>query len=150
MNKSDGCKHTGIEKEYSIEDLAAFHGHLGPFIVLGYRMGRYAKKNFCTDPFQMSAVVYCAGTPPESCMADGIQIGSGCTLGKRNIEIIASKEIRCIFTSGERKLTLIPKPFKKLPPEDHDYPRLVESMAEEMYGMADSDLFEASFGCFGN
>ncbi|RQW81393.1 MAG: formylmethanofuran dehydrogenase [Methanothrix sp.] len=145
MNDHNGCKYTGIEKDYSIRDLAAFHGHLGPFIVLGYRMGRYAKRNLCADPFHMTAVVYCSGTPPESCMADGIQIGSGCTLGKRNIDLIASKEIRCIFTSGEKKLTLTPKPFKNLPEApkgDHENPRLIERLAEEMYGMADSELFE--------
>ena len=26
------CKYTNIDKRYSIEDLAAFHGHLGPYI----------------------------------------------------------------------------------------------------------------------
>lgn len=141
------CKYTGIDKEYTIEDLAAFHGHLGPYIVLGYRMGRYARLHFCDDPFRMKAVVHCSGTPPQSCIADGVQIGSGCTLGKRNIEIIASDEIRCIFTSGEKRLMLSPKPLRDLPQEDHNYPRLVEMMAEEMHSMADSDLFEAFFGC---
>ncbi|MHC1687722.1 MAG: formylmethanofuran dehydrogenase subunit E family protein [Methanothrix sp.] len=146
MNESDGCKFTGIEKNYSIEDLAAFHGHLGPFIVLGYRMGKYAKKNFCADPFQMSAVVYCSGNPPESCMADGIQIGSGCTLGKRNIKIVLSEELRCVFCTEGKKLTLTPKLQKNLPQapkDDHENPRLIEKLAEDMYGMADSELFEA-------
>ena len=33
------CHLFNITKNYTAEDLAAFHGHLGPFIVLGYRIG---------------------------------------------------------------------------------------------------------------
>lgn len=64
MNRKETtCRYAGLDKEYSIEELAAFHGHLGPYIVLGYRIGRYAKENFCPDPFLMRASVFCAGMP---------------------------------------------------------------------------------------
>ena len=89
--------------------LAAFHGHLGPYIVLGYRIGRYVRQHFCSDPFQMKAAVFCEGVPPQTCLADGIQIGSGCTLGKRNIEIVVCDEIRCEFACGERKMVIRPR-----------------------------------------
>lgn len=136
-----GCLYTGFDKEYSIEDLAAFHGHLGPFIVLGYRMGRYVRRNFCNDPFQLRAVVYCSGRPPDSCIADGIQIGSGCTLGKRNIEIVVSGEIKGEFFSGDRRLVVRPRPLD-LPEAGGDgYDRAIERLAEDLYWMADSELF---------
>lgn len=35
--------------------MSAFHCHLGPYIVLGYRIGRDAKERFCPDPFLMMA-----------------------------------------------------------------------------------------------
>jgi formylmethanofuran dehydrogenase subunit E len=139
-----GCKYTGIEKDYSIEDLAAFHGHLGPFIVLGYRMGKYAKQHFCRDPFQMNATVYCSGIPPESCLADGIQIGSGCTLGKRNIAIVACNEIKCEFMSNGKKLSLRSRPIKFPSEGDGPHGKLIEELAETMYNMPDFELFSIS------
>lgn len=142
MNHASACKYTGIDKDYSIEDLAAFHGHLGPYIVLGYRMGRYARQHFCSDPFQMKAVVFCEGVPPESCLADGIQIGSGCTLGKRNIEIVAGRDLRCEFACGERKIVISPRNIS-FPPQGGNYSQLIEKLAEDMYSMPYSELFTA-------
>lgn len=142
MINASGCMYTGIEKEYSIEDLAAFHGHLGPYIVLGYRIGRYVKEHFCGDPFQMKATVFCDGMPPQSCLADGVQIGSGCTLGKRNIEIVSSSEIKCEFACGERKIAFKPKQIDFPQRSSEDYSHLIENLAARMYSMKDSELFE--------
>jgi formylmethanofuran dehydrogenase subunit E len=141
MHEIDGCKYTGINKEYSIEDLAAFHGHLGPYIVLGYRMGRYIRQHFCSDPFQMKASIHCSGEPPQSCLADGIQIGSGCTLGKRNIEIAESGEILCEFTYDGKKMVIRPRPIEFPEKCDDNYPSLIEKLAEDMYIMPDLELF---------
>lgn len=153
--KESACKYTGIDRDYSVADLAAFHGHLGPYIVLGYRIGRYAKKNFCSDPFQMKAVVFCEGVPPQSCLADGVQIGSGCTLGKRNIEISVSDSLAVEFYAEDKKKKIVIRPrsiaFPKQEAENEDPERLIEMQAEEMYFMADSELFsveiEAASGC---
>ncbi|MBN1236251.1 MAG: formylmethanofuran dehydrogenase subunit E family protein [Methanotrichaceae archaeon] len=141
-----GCRYTGINRDYSIEDLAAFHGHLGPYIVMGYRIGRYVRQHFCSDPFQMKGTVFCKGVPPQSCLADGIQIGSGCTLGKRNIEIIASGEILCEFACGERKMVLKPRQISFPPQGSDNYSLLIEKLAEDMYGMPDSELFTTGTG----
>jgi inosine-uridine nucleoside N-ribohydrolase len=68
--------------------LRAFHGHLGPYVVLGYRMGRLALEiTGSAGHFDCSVTVHCVLKPPRSCLIDGVQLGSGCTLGKRNIEI---------------------------------------------------------------
>lgn len=146
---ASGCKYTGIDRDYSIEDLAAFHGHLGPYIVLGYRMGRYVRQNFCSDPFQMNAVVFCKGVPPQSCLADGIQIGSGCTLGKRNIDIVPSDDIRCQFSCGEKKMLLTPRPISFPPSGGDDYSLLIEKLAEDMYHMSDAKLFDSILSAAG-
>lgn len=143
MQEARGCKYTGIDKVYAKEDLAAFHGHLGPYIVLGYRMGRYARRHFCNDPFQIKAAVYCSGSPPQSCLADGVQIGSGCTLGKRNIEIIPDDDIKCEFNSGDKTLIIRPKPIDFPDAESNNYDVLIEELAARMYSLGDSDLFNA-------
>jgi formylmethanofuran dehydrogenase subunit E len=129
-----------ITKEYSVADLAAFHGHLGPFIVLGYRIGKYAKEQFCNDPFKLSASIYCAGKPPESCIVDGVQLGSGCTLGKRNIEIVVSQEIKCVFSANGKILTVTPQPATQLQGSGHSE-SVVEKFSEDLYTWRDDQLF---------
>jgi formylmethanofuran dehydrogenase subunit E len=139
------CRFYNIEPEFSVRDLAAFHGHLGPYIVLGYRIGKHVRERFCNDPFRMEAKVYCSGTPPESCLADGVQLGSGCTLGKRNIEIVVSGEVRCTFSTGGKTLVVTPRKFP-LPGKnaEPDYEAAIEEIAEHMYDLPDNDLFETS------
>ncbi|MFA5330873.1 MAG: formylmethanofuran dehydrogenase subunit E family protein [Methanoregula sp.] len=137
------CHFLNLKKEYSVADLAAFHGHLGPFIVLGYRIGKYAKEQFCNDPFELSASVYCAGKPPESCIVDGVQLGSGCTLGKRNIGIVESPEIRCVFTTQGKTLTVTPKPETRMKTSGHSE-SAVEKFAEELYNWPDDQLFSCT------
>lgn len=137
------CKYYNIDPQFSVADLAAFHGHLGPYIVLGYRIGKYVRKAFCEDPFRMRAEVQCSGTPPQSCLADGVQLGSGCTLGKRNIEIIPSDTICCVFTADGERITVTPRPIP-LPNQDMDYEAAIEAVAEEMYSLPDAALFDVT------
>jgi len=144
MHETSGCRYEKIDRQFSVEELAAFHGHLGPYLVIGYRMGRYAKNYFCGDPWRLKCTVYCSGTPPESCLADGIQAGSGCTLGKRNIEIATDGEVRCVFEFGEKQMALRPKPFELPKHRNHHYEEIVEGIAEDMYAMRDDELFSVS------
>jgi len=138
------CKYYNITNDFSVAELAAFHGHLGPYIVLGYRIGKYVRGSFCDDPFQMKAEVYCSGTPPQSCLADGVQLGSGCTLGKRNIEIVPSETINCVFNADGKRVTITPRPFT-LPARDTNYEAAIEAVAEEMYYRQDAELFDVSY-----
>ncbi|ADN36736.1 formylmethanofuran dehydrogenase subunit E region [Methanolacinia petrolearia DSM 11571] len=144
MKWHEHCRYMELEREYSVRDLALFHGHLGPYIVLGYRIGRYASEYFGNNPFEMKAKVYCSGTTPQSCLADGVQLGSGCTIGKRNIELEISDDLKCEFESGEKKIILIPKRFEIPKSSDEDYELIIEEFAEKMYGLEDSELFEVS------
>ena len=90
MKWHESCIYMELPREYSVEELAKFHGHLSHFIVLSYRIGRFAIKYFDNKPFPLFATVYCSVQPPESCLIDGIQIWSGCIDGKRNIELSIS------------------------------------------------------------
>lgn len=88
---------------------ARFHGHLGPWLVLGLRAGIRARQ-LGGSPFNRRAVVWCPGKTPYSCFIDGIQFTSGCTLGKVNIRHIPSHRCRVRFNSGRRALTLTVRP----------------------------------------
>ncbi|MDO9523733.1 MAG: formylmethanofuran dehydrogenase subunit E family protein [Methanocorpusculum sp.] len=144
MKWHENCRYMELPREYSNEELAKFHGHLGPFIVLGYRMGKFALQYFDNDPFSLFATVYCSGTTPESCLLDGIQIGSGCTLGKRNIELVTSSSAEVMFRHADGRAILIkPGDYVK---HKSDYDSLdpelaLENFAEAMFSMEDSDLF---------
>jgi len=84
-----------------------FHGHLGPYLVLGVRAGLYANEILGRSPMKMKAAITSPLTPPQSCFIDGIQITTGCTTGKNNIKLIESSELSVTFDSGTKKLKLI-------------------------------------------
>ncbi len=77
-----------VRLEELVECGVRFHGHLGPFLVLGLRMGLLALRELdCRGHFDLEAQVEMGTTPPLSCMIDGIQVATGCTLGKGNIRV---------------------------------------------------------------
>jgi len=98
-------RHT-LRREDAVQEedlLRTFHGHLGPYVVIGYRMGRMALDRLgSAGHFGISADVHTPLDPPCSCLIDGVQIGSGCTLGKRNIEVHEAPEPAWAVFSDDR------------------------------------------------
>jgi formylmethanofuran dehydrogenase subunit E len=89
-----------------LDGAVRFHGHLGPFLILGLRAGllgiNYLGKNY----LELSATVKTTLNPPRSCFIDGIQFSSGCTSGKGNIEVKASNDVSVEFFRGERRINI--------------------------------------------
>ena len=86
-----------------------FHGHLGPYLVFGLRMGVIAIQRLKPKRLhELSATVWTRKSPPESCMLDGIQVSSGCTLGKGNIIVKESQRIKVRFRKGNRVILIGP------------------------------------------
>jgi len=83
-----------------------FHGHLGPFLVLGVKAGLLANSVLGKDCFKTEAIVTTCAHPPNSCFVDGIQFVTGCTMGKRNIKLGRGKGTSVLFTKEDRKLRL--------------------------------------------
>jgi hypothetical protein len=81
-----------------------FHGHLGPYMVLGLRVGWLARNRLSAGPFDIRADVGCPAKPPGSCFIDGVQMGSGCTLGKANLERREEPDIWARFEAWGRAL----------------------------------------------
>lgn len=64
-----------------------FHGHLGPMAVAGVRFGMMGLRAVEAGGF-FDVEVTCEGPfakPPQSCFLDGLQVGTGATLGKRSL-----------------------------------------------------------------
>jgi formylmethanofuran dehydrogenase subunit E len=92
-----------------LKSAAAFHGHLGPYLVLGLRMGLFANRTLQSRGLHdLSLTVWTKRSPPESCLLDGIQVSSGCTLGKANLRVKNASRIRARFRKGNRSLLLKP------------------------------------------
>ena len=83
-----------------IED---FHGHIGPYVIIGYKMGEISKSKLGEDPFSKKAIVWTGNETPLSCIIDGIQLSSGCTLGKGNIIVKNEKIPKVQFITKEGK-----------------------------------------------
>jgi formylmethanofuran dehydrogenase subunit E len=84
-----------------------FHGHIGPFLAIGLRMGFVANEALGRAPMQTAARVRVRPRPPRSCVIDGIQMASGCTMGKRNIEIEPDDAaVAATFSRGDRTITI--------------------------------------------
>ncbi|MEM1989168.1 MAG: formylmethanofuran dehydrogenase subunit E family protein [Candidatus Bathyarchaeia archaeon] len=89
-----------------LNEAARFHGHLGPFLVLGLKAGLFANKVLGKDPFKTKAIVETKLRPPYSCLIDGIQVVTGCTMGKGNIEVKDGEAILIRFTKGDKVLEM--------------------------------------------
>lgn len=84
-----------------------FHGHLGPFLVLGLKAGLAGVGYLGRDYFKTKAKVETMPKPPRSCFIDGVQFSSGCTTGKGNIEVKTGNKVAVEFILGERKIRLV-------------------------------------------
>lgn len=80
-----------------------YHGHLGPNLVIGLKLGNFAIRRLkARKYFGISAEVRCPEKPPISCIIDGIQLSSGCTMGKANIRhITQDAEVGVTFVNTE-------------------------------------------------
>ncbi len=94
-----------------LKNAARFHGHLGPWLVIGLRAGIYARRRFKCSQFQICATVFCPSKPPVRCVIDGVQLGAGCTLGKGNIRHRTARGFcRIHFSAHRQQVTLSVRP----------------------------------------
>ena len=129
----------------TLKQIERFHGHLGPYVVIGYRMGLIANKKLGSDPFSKKAVVSSGKKPPISCIVDGIQISSGCTLGKGNILINDEDLAKAEFSNKDGKQTIISlKSSIRREIETKVTKENMVSYSEEIFNRTDEELFEVS------
>jgi len=84
-----------------VEFARKLHGHVGPYLVIGLRMGIAAKKALNildTESTILRAEVSVPMYPPFSCLLDGVQVSTTCTIGNQRLQIKNSKIIEATFT----------------------------------------------------
>lgn len=118
-------------KKNELKKAIEFHGHLGPYLVLGMLMGKLAVKELqCRKHFGLEATVLGALHRPKSCLVDGIQVSCGCTYGKGNIKKIPGNKIQAIFRDIKNRKKIV----FRLKPD------LIERL-DALKGHADSEAF---------
>ena len=134
-------------KTVSLKQAVDFHGHLGPYLVLGLLMGEYALKKIKANPhFGLEIKVWGAKDKPKSCLIDGLQLSTGCTYGKGNIAQYDGKVIKVSFLNRDTKknieLLLRERTVERLKSSvDH---KSCEKLAGEFYKTKPECLFKSS------
>lgn len=96
-------------KRITLEEAVKFHGHLGPYLILGIRAGEAAlRKCKSKKYFEINVKVRGAHKKPKSCLIDGLQLSTGATYGKGNIVKLNGKMIKVEFSrrGGNKKFSL--------------------------------------------
>ena len=129
-----------------LKALKSFHGHLGPNVTAGLRMGKYALKMLKAERyFGMEAEIMCPGAPPGSCFLDGIQFSTGCTMGKMNIRLIPTddKFVGSFLNKQTQKTLMVrlrPEAIARATQEMKDKTDVAGALL--LYKMTDEELFE--------
>ncbi len=127
----------------TLEKLKNFHGHIGPYVLIGYKMGQIANKELGRDPFCKNAVIFTGNSPPISCIVDGVQLSSGCTLGKGNIIVKNENLPKAEFSNKfGKKISIelngeIRKEIDKTVTQEN-----IVSYSEKLYERSDEELFK--------
>lgn len=132
-----------------ISDAIKFHGHLGPWLVLGLIMGEYGlKKVSAKKYFGLKATVNLPFRKPVSCLIDGLQLSTGCTLGKDNIRVKNSKEIKVRLMNKRNNKTILLEINKDVLNKLFSLKthRDSELFAERIYKSKPNQLFKTSEG----
>lgn len=70
-----------------LEQAGLFHTHVGPYLVIGLRMGRAVTDRLGSEPFSYRITARTGRTPPYSCLVDGLQLATPCTTGNGGLEV---------------------------------------------------------------
>lgn len=93
------------EMDAILKRAAEFHGHLGPFLVIGVRMGliglRELELKKRAEKLHITALL--KYSVPFSCVLDGLQVTTGCTLGNKKLTLKNSPSITAEFQLPNKK-----------------------------------------------
>ncbi|MDD4938783.1 MAG: formylmethanofuran dehydrogenase subunit E family protein [Candidatus Omnitrophica bacterium] len=133
-----------MKSKITLNEAVKFHGHLGPYLVLGILAGDLALKRLGAKKyFGINVKVWGVSKRPRSCFIDGIQLSTGATYGKGNIEKLSGPLIKAEFRSRANSKKIILKfrdglISKLTGAKTH---RDAESLAKEIYKKDHDELF---------
>ncbi len=138
------------------EEAVRLHGHGGPYMVIGLRIGLQALNLLdALGWFDINCRAELRWAPPDACVLDGIQVSTGCTLGKRNIEVEEKEGVSATFKHGGKSVTLrvkqniLSKINGNIREHDHDeenqeHAAETRRLMDELIVIPANELFEIS------
>jgi len=137
------------EMDAILKRAAEFHGHLGPFLVIGVRMGliglRELELKKRAEKLHITALL--KYSVPFSCVLDGLQVTTGCTFGNQKLTLKNSPGITAEFQLPNKKKvtvavnqTTFDKLKKKLSSEK-TFNHEIQELAQLIASMPEEDLF---------
>jgi formylmethanofuran dehydrogenase subunit E len=97
------------EMDALLNKAVEFHGHLGPFLVLGLRMGIAGLKELKLKGGErkLRVTAKLRYSIPYSCTIDGLQIATKCTIGNKRLKILDHSGIEVKFKlEGGKQITV--------------------------------------------
>jgi len=130
-----------------LEKARDFHGHLGPFLVLGLRAGLRGLRELQTrkESLDVSAKVRLKYTVPYSCILDGVQVATGCTIGNRRLTYENSPNPMILFqnrTGRTVAISIVQETIELMRQLTKDAP--AEEAAYKAAAMTEEELFKVS------
>jgi formylmethanofuran dehydrogenase subunit E len=125
------------------------HGHVGPWNVLGWRVGQAALREFDVKwgRHDLDIICYIPMQMPYSCMADGLVIGTGNCIGRLDIRLAEVMSIDLIHVAVRRKddtgPILIFRPSSEyLRQIEKRQVHELEKLSQKCMQMKETDLFQ--------
>jgi formylmethanofuran dehydrogenase subunit E len=124
------------------------HGHVGPWNVLGWRMGKAALRELggTWGQHELDIICYIPLKTPYSCLADGLVIGTGNSIGRLDIRLGEVMTMADIHISIRRKdgtgpILLLKPDFKYLEKIRHQPDDQLTALSTECRQLPDDKLF---------
>ena len=129
-------------------DIKDLHGHVGPWNVLGWRMGKAAllELNSTWGQHELDVVCHIPMETPYSCIADGLVVGTGNSIGRLDIRLAEVLSVSDLHVSARRKdgtgpVLLIRPNEKYLEKIRHAPDAQLESLAHACVELPEAELF---------
>ncbi len=140
---------TAHDVETSLSRVLDYHGHLGPWAVIGYRVGKRALKESGLHRSTKDLVVvhYCPEAVQYTCMLDGLHAATGASIGKLTLkhEIVPAEQLHTIVIDRahgkQYQFTISPDLVSAILNLDHDHQI---SEARRVAGLPDDKLFQVA------
>jgi len=86
-------------------EIERYHGHVGPWNVLGWRIGQAALREFKSQWGQhdLEVVCYVPTQTPFTCLVDGLSVGTGNSQGRLDLRMAEVLACRQVFVAVGRK-----------------------------------------------
>lgn len=132
-----------MELPIELARAAEFHTHLGPYLVVGLRIGRVVTRELGDEPFAYKLVAHTGVTPPHSCLVDGLQMATPCTTGNGCLEVGTKNRMTVEATARDGRAISVRLRTSQYDRIENDCTEEnQEGFALEIWDMAEGDLLE--------